>query len=144
MARVIVSIVFLLILVAVIVLNIENVTSFNLFGWRIEEIPVTAIALVSFVLGVLYSFLYYLLGYFSKLRRERLVRRGKVLKDREESLKHKKKSVEELLQAHKISGNGGAKTKVSRFEFLSKMAKLRKAETKSDPVHMQASINGKS
>ena len=34
MARVILSIVFLLILAVVIVLNIGNVTSFNVFGWK--------------------------------------------------------------------------------------------------------------
>ena len=66
MFRVILSIVLLVVLVVLIVLNLGFTTSFNLFGWKFEEIPVTAVALVSFAIGVLYSFAYYLSRYFSK------------------------------------------------------------------------------
>jgi uncharacterized integral membrane protein len=144
MARVILSIVFLLILAVVIVLNIGNVTAFNVFGWKVEGFPVTAIAIVSFVLGVLYSFLYYLLRYFSKMRRERMAKRGKELKDREQSLKLKEKSMEDFLKSNENSGNGGAKLKGSRFAFLSKMAKKKKAESKPTSTKPLSSTKGKS
>jgi len=87
MFRVILSIVLLVILVVLIVLNLGYTTSFNLFGWKFEEIPVTAIALVSFAVGVLYSFAYYLGRYFSKISKAKFRKRGEQVKTRERELK---------------------------------------------------------
>ena len=87
MFRVILSIVLLVILVVLIVLNLGYTTSFNLFGWKFEEIPVTAIALVSFAVGVLYSFAYYLGRYFSKISKAKFRKRGEQVKTREQELK---------------------------------------------------------
>lgn len=91
MFRVILSIVFLVILVVLIVLNLGYTTSFNLFGVKFEEIPVTAVALVAFAVGVLYSFAYYLGRYFSKVSKTRFRKRGEQIKAREQELKEKEK-----------------------------------------------------
>lgn len=93
MFRVILSIVLLVILVILIVLNLGYNTSFNLFGWKFEEIPVTAIALVSFAIGVLYSFAYYLGRYFSKINKTRSRKRGEQVKAREQELKEKQREL---------------------------------------------------
>jgi len=87
MFRVILSIVLLVVLVVLIVLNLGFTTSFNLFGWKFEEIPVTAVALVSFAIGVLYSFAYYLGRYFSKISKAKFRKRGEQVKTREQELK---------------------------------------------------------
>jgi len=89
MFRVILSIVLLVVLVVLIVLNLGFTTSFNLFGWKFEEIPVTAVALVSFAVGVLYSFAYYLGRYFSKISKTKFRKRGEQVKAREQELKLK-------------------------------------------------------
>jgi uncharacterized integral membrane protein len=95
MFRVILSIVLLVILVILIVLNLGFTTSFNLFGWKFEEIPVTAVALVAFAVGVLYSFAYYLGRYFSKISKSKFRKRGEKVKAREQELQEKEKQLVE-------------------------------------------------
>jgi uncharacterized integral membrane protein len=91
MFRVILSIVLLVILVVLIVLNLGFTTSFNLFGWKFEEIPVTAVALVAFAVGILYSFAYYLGRYFSKISKSKFRKKGEQVKAREQELKEKER-----------------------------------------------------
>ena len=95
MFRVILSIVLLVILVVLIVLNLGFTTSFNLFGWKFEEIPVTAVALVAFAIGVLYSFAYYLGRYFSKISKSKFRKKGEQVKAREQELKEKERELVE-------------------------------------------------
>jgi len=95
MFRVILSIVLLVILVVLIVLNLGYTTSFNLFGWKFEELPVTAVALVAFAVGVLYSFAYYLGRYFSKISKSKFRKRGEQVKARELELKEKERDLVE-------------------------------------------------
>ena len=95
MFRVILSIVLLVILVVLIVLNLGFTTSFNLFGWKFQEIPVTAVALVAFAVGVLYSFAYYLGRYFSKISKSRFRKKGEQVKAREQELVEKERELVE-------------------------------------------------
>ena len=93
MFRVILSIVLLVILVVLIVLNLGFTTSFNLFGWKFEQIPVTAVALVAFAVGVLYSFAYYLGSYFAKISKSKFKKRGEQVKAREQELKEREREL---------------------------------------------------
>jgi uncharacterized integral membrane protein len=93
MFRVILSIILLVILVILIVLNLGYTTSFNLFGLKFEELPVTAVALVAFAVGVLYSFAYYLGRYFSKISKNKSRKRGEQVKAREQELKEKEREL---------------------------------------------------
>ena len=95
MFRVIISIVLLVILVVLIVLNLGYTTSFNLFGRKFEELPVTAVALVAFAVGVLYSFAYYLGRYFSKISKSKFRKKGEQVKAREQELNEKEKELVE-------------------------------------------------
>jgi uncharacterized integral membrane protein len=95
MFRVIISIVLLVILVVLIVLNLGYTTSFNLFGRKFEELPVTAVALVAFAVGILYSFAYYLGRYFSKISKNKSRKRGEQVKVREQELKEKERELVE-------------------------------------------------
>ena len=103
MFRVILSIVLLVILVVLIVLNLGYTTSFNLFGWKFEELPVTAVALVAFAVGVLYSFAYYLGRYFSKISKSKFRKRGEQVKAREQELKEKEKELVEQAEDIEVS-----------------------------------------
>jgi uncharacterized integral membrane protein len=98
MFRVVLSIVLLVILVVLIVLNLGYTTSFNVFGWKFEEIPVTAVALVSFAVGVLYSFAYYLGRYFARVSKTRFRQRGEKVKAREQELKEKQRALDEKVE----------------------------------------------
>jgi len=121
MFRVILSIVLLVVLVVLIVLNLGFTTSFNLFGWKFEEIPVTAVALVSFAVGVLYSFAYYLGRYFSKISKAKFRKRGEQVKTREQELKEearvlveKSDDIEEAKRQSQTSAGGPEGGKTSR------------------------------
>jgi uncharacterized integral membrane protein len=98
MFRVILSIILLVILVVLIVLNLGFTTSFNLFGWKFEEIPVTAVALVAFAVGVLYSFAYYLGRYFAKISKSKFRKKGEQVKAREQELKEKERELIEQVE----------------------------------------------
>ena len=124
MFRVILSIVLLVILIILIVLNLGYTTSFNLFGWKFEELPVTAVALVAFAVGVLYSFAYYLGRYFSKISKSKFRKRGEKVKAREQELKEKEKKLEE---------------KVENIEETRDQLQTTAAETGEDSVNDQAS-----
>ena len=95
MFRVILSIVLLVILVVLIVLNLGYTTSFNLFGWKFEELPVTAVALVAFAVGILYSFAYYVGRYFSKISKSKFRKKGELVKVREQELNEKERELVE-------------------------------------------------
>ncbi len=80
MARIIFSIINLVAFAVLVVLNAGNVVAFNLFGWQLEAAPLIAIVIVSFTAGVLYSFLFYVMSYFAKGQRAKLLRTRDQLK----------------------------------------------------------------
>ncbi len=110
MFRVILSIVLLVIVVVLIVLNLGYTSSFNLFGWKFEEIPVTAVALVSFAVGVLYSFAYYLGRYLNRISKKRFQKRDEQVKVREQELKDRRKELEEKIEEVKQQPRAGSET----------------------------------
>ncbi|MBN2553407.1 MAG: LapA family protein [Spirochaetales bacterium] len=124
MFRIILSIVLLVVLVVLIVLNLGYTTPFNLFGWKFEELPVTAIALVAFAVGVLYSFAYYVGRYFSKVSKSKFRKRGEKVKAREQELNAKEKKLEE---------------KVENIEETREQLQTTAAEAGEDSVNDQAS-----
>ena len=90
MGRIIFSIVSLIVLAVIIVMNVGSEASFNLFGWQIEAVPVTVIAIVSFVVGALYSFIFYFSSYIARTRKAKLESRRQKLKSQEASMKERK------------------------------------------------------
>lgn len=92
MLRVIFSIVGLLLILGIVILNVGNTTDFNLFGMTFEGISVVAVSLISFVVGILYSFTYYVHGKIRRLGSEKLKKKQEALIDREKALKEKEKS----------------------------------------------------
>lgn len=46
--------------VVLVVLNAANLTTFNLFGAVYADVPVIVVALLSFLLGILYAVVYFL------------------------------------------------------------------------------------
>jgi uncharacterized integral membrane protein len=69
MVRLITSAVILVILGILIILNLNNRSTINLFGARLENVSVIVIALVGFVLGILYSVALYITSRYAKRRK---------------------------------------------------------------------------
>jgi uncharacterized integral membrane protein len=95
MGRILFSIVSLVVLSIVIVMNAGLTTGFNLLGWQFEDVPVVVIAIVSFVAGAIYSFVFYLSSYLSRSRKEKLAMQKERLKSQEQSMKTKDETLKE-------------------------------------------------
>jgi uncharacterized integral membrane protein len=94
MVRLIINIVFLIILAVFIALNAPYKTSVNIFGFKVEDVSVVAVIIVTLVIGVVYSFFFYASNYLVKMRKQKLKHRdqsskqlAKDLAGKEENLK---------------------------------------------------------
>lgn len=96
MLRIIITVIFLVALAILIVMNVGSTADVNVFGRNVEQISVTVVAIVSFVTGVLYSFVFYLLSYLERGRRERLARRTEKIKIREADLRDRQRETRVL------------------------------------------------
>ncbi|MDR3199922.1 MAG: lipopolysaccharide assembly protein LapA domain-containing protein [Spirochaetales bacterium] len=67
MVQIIFNIIFLLILTSIIILNVGNKTTINLFFQEFPDISVVVVVFLSFILGVLYAFCY---AVYWKIRRK--------------------------------------------------------------------------
>ena len=93
MGRIIFSILSLIALAVIIVMNAGTIGSFNVFGWEFEEVPIVVIAIISFVLGAVYSFIFYITSYLARNRKEKLAMQKQRLKSQEETIKTKDASL---------------------------------------------------
>lgn len=100
MGRALFSIISLVALAVLIVLNIDARTSFNLFGWQFEDIAVPVLAIISFVLGALYSFIFYLLGYFSRSRSRKIAKQREQLKSKEQTVRQQSQQLRREKRDH--------------------------------------------
>jgi uncharacterized integral membrane protein len=87
MGRIIFSIISLIALAVIIVMNAGTNVPFNLFGWQFEDVPISAVAIVSFVLGALYSFIFYAASYLARHQKTKIQTRKKKLDTQEQSIK---------------------------------------------------------
>jgi len=93
--RIVFSLVVLVVIATLIVLNAGSVAPFNLFGHTFAEVPVIVIAICGFVVGVLYSFVYYLMRAVAKMRRARLLGKADRLQQRAEQAEASAQQAEE-------------------------------------------------
>ena len=98
MVRLIVGVVILILLGVLFALNGKNEANLNLFGYQMENVPIIAVAIASFVLGVLYSFILYFLRFLARRRRASLQNRDRAVRDRERTLQDREKELETLAE----------------------------------------------
>jgi uncharacterized integral membrane protein len=96
--RLIVGVVILVLLGVLFGMNGANVTDLNLFGYRMQNVPVIGVAIAGFVLGVLYSFILYFMRFVDRRRRTSLQNRDRDVRDRERSLQDKEKQLKTLAE----------------------------------------------
>jgi uncharacterized integral membrane protein len=96
MFRIIFSAILLIVLAVLVVLNLDATTSVNLFGRQFESVSIVAVGLVSFVAGVVYSFIIYVGNYIARSRRSKLSQREKTVKEKEKAEKKQKKGQKAL------------------------------------------------
>ena len=86
MVRIIVSMLLLIVLAVLVSFNLGFTTSVSLFGARFDQVPVMAVALLSFATGVLYSLFLYIGRFLHTRKKESLARRDKEVSERERKL----------------------------------------------------------
>jgi uncharacterized integral membrane protein len=86
MARIIVTIVLLVALAVLITMNLGYSSPVNLFGFKFESVPTVVVGILSFVLGVIYSFALYFVRFLSRSYRKGLKKRDQDVRKREEQL----------------------------------------------------------
>ena len=79
MVRLIVGVLILVALGVLFAMNGANLTNLNLFGYQMENVPIIAVAIAGFVLGVLYTLVLYFLRFLNRRRRASLQDREKRL-----------------------------------------------------------------
>ncbi len=96
MVRLIVSVVIIVVLAVLLAFNATYMTPINLFGYRIESVPTIAVAIAGFVLGLLYSFVLYLMRFLAKRRSTSIRSKDRDVRAREQEVKDKEKRLEDL------------------------------------------------
>ena len=86
MVRIVVSVVLLVALAILVSLNLGVTAAINMFGARLEGVPVVAIALLSFAVGVVYSLFLYVAQFLHGRRRKALDAKDRDIKERERAL----------------------------------------------------------
>ena len=93
MIRIILSIILIVLLVVFVSMNVKFTTTLNLFGRTAEQVHTVVVVLLSFVLGILFSFIIYFMSYLTRRRKARLTAREEIIRmDRQETTKKKGKT----------------------------------------------------
>jgi len=128
MIRLVIHIILLAIVVAFVALNVGYTTSINLFGYMFSDISTVAVTLVAFIVGIIYSFFYYVLNYFNKSGKQKIRERSKKAKDKEKALKEKEEELKEGASSKKEIASPTAETSPQET-----VASAKKPKKKSRP-----------
>ena len=96
MVRLIIGVLILIVLGVLFALNGTNTTPLNLFGYQMENVPIIAVAIAGFVLGVLYSFILYFMRFVARRRRASIQNRDRAVRDRERTVQDREKRLENM------------------------------------------------
>jgi uncharacterized integral membrane protein len=99
MVRIIVSMLLLIVLAVLVSFNLGFTTSVSLFGARFDQVPVMAVALLSFATGVVYSLFLYIGRFLHTRKREDLARRDKEVSERERKLAERESEASRTAEA---------------------------------------------
>jgi uncharacterized integral membrane protein len=108
MVRLIISLVILVVLAVLLVFNGTFMTPVNLFGYRIERVPVVVVAIVGFVFGILYSFVLYFMRFLARRRSATIKSKDREVKMREQEIKEKEKNLDTMAEDLADSRSGAA------------------------------------
>ena len=98
MIRLIINILILIVLAVFISMNVQYTTSVNFFGHKLEQVSTIAVIIISIAAGVLYSFVYYIMTYLSKTRKNKLKDKDKKTREKAKELKTKEKNLNKHIE----------------------------------------------
>jgi uncharacterized membrane protein YdfJ with MMPL/SSD domain len=86
MARIIVTVILVVVLAVLVSMNLGFTTSVNIFGTRFDNVSVVAVAALSFAVGVVYSLFIYIGRFLHRRAKRGLATRDRDLAERERDL----------------------------------------------------------
>ena len=86
MGRIIITAILVVVLAVIVSLNLGFTTSVNVFGTRIDNVSVVAVAALSFALGIVYSLFIYLGRFLHRRAKRGLADRNRDLAERERGM----------------------------------------------------------
>ncbi|MCX7030217.1 MAG: LapA family protein [Spirochaetes bacterium] len=89
MGRIIVTVALVVVFAVLVALNIGFTTSVNLFGNRLDNVPVVSVAALSFAVGVICSLFIYIGRSLHHRQKRGLADRDRDLAEREKTLAHR-------------------------------------------------------
>jgi len=114
MVRIVVSVILLVALAFIVIGNQGVTAAINLFGARVESVPVVAIALFSFAVGVVYSLFLYIAQFMHGRKKKALEARHREVTERERAVTEReeeaRRTAEKPGAAEGAAGAGEART----------------------------------
>ncbi len=112
MARIIVTVILVVVLAVLVSMNLGFTTSVNIFGTRFDNVSVVAVAALSFAVGLVYSLFIYIGRVLHRRAKRGLANRDRDLAERERDLASRRASADQAPAAGegkpKPSAAGGA------------------------------------
>lgn len=107
MVRIIVTIVLVVLLAVLIAMNMPFKAEVNLFGARFTDVPVVAVAALSFALGIVYSLFIYLTRFLRRRAKNSMDTKKRSISEREQMLAEKEASAPPAAPAAGAGGPAG-------------------------------------
>jgi uncharacterized integral membrane protein len=113
MARIIVTVILVVVLAVLVSMNLGFTTSVNLFGTRFDNVSVVAVAALSFAVGVVYSLFIYIGRFLHRRAKRGLATRDRDLAERERDLANRQADEARTPDAGRAPAAGESRTKPS-------------------------------
>jgi len=96
MVRIILSIILIVLLVVFVSMNVKFTTTINLFGKTAEQVHTVVVVLLSFALGIVFSFILYFMSYLTRRRKARLSAREKTASMQRREIAQREEEIERM------------------------------------------------
>jgi uncharacterized integral membrane protein len=96
MVRIILSIILIVLLVVFVSMNVKFTTTINLFGKTAEQVHTVVVVLLSFALGIVFSFILYFMSYLTRRRKARLSAREKTASMQRQEIAQREEEIERM------------------------------------------------
>jgi hypothetical protein len=107
MGRIIVTVILVVVLAVLVSMNLGLTTTVNLFGTKLENVSVVAVAALSFALGVVYSLIIYVSKSLRRRAKRGLINRDRHLTEREKELSNRESGADRSPDAAKPDAHEG-------------------------------------
>jgi uncharacterized integral membrane protein len=96
MVRIVLSIILIVLLIVFVSMNVKFITTINLFGKTAEQVHTVVVVLLSFALGIVFSFILYFMSYLTRRRKAHLSARERTASMQRQELAKREEEIERM------------------------------------------------